>query len=58
MDSEYYKGTYNASGVSYYDLTVAVLRDAGQTGYRAVHSRRKQTQKPSETSSKRLDLKL
>lgn len=33
MDGEYYKGTYNASGVSYYDLAVAVLRDAGQTDY-------------------------
>lgn len=33
MDSEYHKGTYNANGISYYDLAVAVLRDAGQTDY-------------------------
>lgn len=34
MDSEYYRGTYTAAGVSYYDLAVAVLADAGVTsGY-------------------------
>lgn len=33
MDGEYYKGTYNANGVTYYDLAVAVLADAGQTDY-------------------------
>lgn len=33
MDSEYSKGTYKAAGVSYYDLAVAVLQDAGQTSY-------------------------
>lgn len=33
MDGEYYKGTYTSAGISYYDLAVAVLRDAGQTSY-------------------------
>lgn len=33
MDSEYAKGVYNSSGVSYYDLAVAVLTDAGQSEY-------------------------
>lgn len=33
MDSEYSKGMYNSSGVSYYDLAVAVLTDAGQSEY-------------------------
>ena len=33
MDSEYYKGMYNSVGVSYYDLAVAVLQDAGLTDY-------------------------
>ena len=33
MDSEYSKGMYNSSGVSYYDLAVAVLIDAGQSEY-------------------------
>lgn len=33
MDSEYYKGMYNSAGVSYYELTEDVLRDAGMTDY-------------------------
>lgn len=33
MDSEYYKGMYNSAGVSYYELTEDVLRDAGLTDY-------------------------
>lgn len=33
MDSEYFKGTYKAAGISYYDLAEAVLKDAGQTSY-------------------------
>lgn len=33
MDSEYAKGVYNANGVSYYDLAIAVLMDAGQDNY-------------------------
>lgn len=33
MDSEYYKGVYNASGTTYYDLVVDVLTDAGITDY-------------------------
>lgn len=33
MDSEFYKGIYNRNGISYYDLAVAVLRDAGFTDY-------------------------
>lgn len=33
MDTEFYKGRYNANGVSYYDLAVSVLQEAGQTSY-------------------------
>lgn len=33
MDSEFYKGMYSAGGISYHDLAVAVLRDAGFTDY-------------------------
>lgn len=33
MDTEYYKGMYNANSVSFYDLAVAVLADAGETNY-------------------------
>lgn len=33
MDSEYYKGVYRSGGVSFYDLAVAVLEDAGQSNY-------------------------
>lgn len=33
MDFEFYKGIYNRNGISYYDLAVAVLRDAGFTDY-------------------------
>jgi hypothetical protein len=33
MDSEYYKGLYNAGGKSYYDLAEEILIDAGQTNY-------------------------
>lgn len=33
MDSEFYKGMYNSAGVSYYDLTEDVLRDAGFADY-------------------------
>ena len=33
MDSEFYKGIYNSNGISYYDLAVAVLKDAGFTEY-------------------------
>lgn len=33
MDSEYYKGTYNSAGVSYYDLAVDVLTDASIVDY-------------------------
>ena len=33
MDSEFYKGMYTNGGVSYYDLAVTVLRDAGLTDY-------------------------
>lgn len=33
MDAEFYKGRYNANGVSYYDLAVSVLQEAGQTSY-------------------------
>ena len=33
MDTEYYFGSYNAAGVSYYDLAVDVLRVAGVTDY-------------------------
>ena len=33
MDSEFYKGMYNSAGVSYYDLAVDVLTDAGLVDY-------------------------
>jgi len=33
MDSEYYKGTFNAAGKSYYELAKDVLADAGLTDY-------------------------
>ena len=33
MGSEFYKGMYTNGGVSYYDLAVTVLRDAGLTDY-------------------------
>lgn len=33
MDSEYYKGTYNNAGVSYYRLAEDVLKDAGLSDY-------------------------
>lgn len=33
MESEYYKGVYNASGVSYYELATKVFEDAGITDY-------------------------
>lgn len=33
MDTEYYKGVYNGNGVSYWDLAVAILRDAGEKNY-------------------------
>ena len=33
MDSEYYKGVYNANGRSFYNLAVDVLQDAGETNY-------------------------
>ena len=33
MDSEFYKGMYNSVGVSYYDLAVDVLTDAGMVDY-------------------------
>lgn len=33
MDTEYYKGTYNPNGVSFYDLAVRVLEDTGETDY-------------------------
>lgn len=33
MDTEYYKGMYNPTGKSYFDLAVAILREAGQTEY-------------------------
>lgn len=33
MDSEYYKGQYRSTGVSYYDLAVMVLQDAGEKDY-------------------------
>lgn len=33
MDSEFYKGMYNSAGVSYYDLAVDVLHDAGLVDY-------------------------
>ena len=33
MDSEYYKGTYQANGISYYDLAIQILEDAGEESY-------------------------
>ena len=33
MDAEYFKGTYRPGGISYYDLAVAVLKDAEQEDY-------------------------
>lgn len=33
MDTEYYKGTYNANGISFYSLAETVLADAGETDY-------------------------
>lgn len=33
MDSEYYKGKYYENGISFYDLALDVLRDAGETGF-------------------------
>lgn len=33
MDSEFYRGMYNRAGVSYYDLAVSVLADAGLEDY-------------------------
>ncbi len=33
MDREYYRGTYNSRGISYYDLAQDVLVDAGITEY-------------------------
>ena len=33
MDTEFYKGRYRASGISYYDLAIEVLQEAGQTAY-------------------------
>lgn len=33
MDTEYYKGVYNPKGVSFYDLAVTVLTDAGEGDY-------------------------
>lgn len=33
MDSEYYKGMYNSTGVSYYKLAEDVLKDAGMSDY-------------------------
>ena len=33
MDTEYYKGVYSDTPVSFYDLAVAVLTDAGKTDY-------------------------
>lgn len=33
MDSEYYKGTFNTAGKSYYELAKDVLADAGLTDY-------------------------
>lgn len=33
MDTEYYKGTYNSDGVSFYDLAVKVLEDSGESDY-------------------------
>lgn len=33
MDSEFYRGMYNSSGISYFALTEMVLKDAGFTDY-------------------------
>lgn len=33
MDTEYYKGMYNAQGKSYFDLAVEIMQTAGQTEY-------------------------
>lgn len=33
MDSEYYRGTYSSEGVSYYDLAINVLTDAGISNF-------------------------
>lgn len=33
MDTEYYKGMYNAQGRSYFDLAVEIMQTAGQTEY-------------------------
>lgn len=33
MDAEFYKGRYRANGISYYDLAIEVLQEAGQTAY-------------------------
>lgn len=33
MDTEFYKGRYRANGISYYDLAIEVLQEAGQTAY-------------------------
>ena len=33
MDTEYYKGLYNAQGRSYFDLAVEIMQAAGQTSY-------------------------
>lgn len=33
MDTEYYKGIYNSSGVSFYTLAETVLADGGETDY-------------------------
>lgn len=33
MDGEFYRGKYRPNGISYYDLAVEVLQDAGQTSY-------------------------
>lgn len=33
MDSEYYKGVYRGAGISYYDLAVLILEDAGEVDY-------------------------
>ena len=33
MDSEFYKGQYRPNGISYYDLALEVLEDAGETSF-------------------------
>lgn len=33
LDSEYYKGTYEPNGISYFDLATRVILDAGETNY-------------------------